>query len=138
MRIGSEWPTVRRQALLLGGAGVVLLPWIAVLMLTLRDSAGWVALDLAEAACLLGTAGLLRAGHRLHRPLAGCAALLLVSDALWDLGTANATSGLLVALAMAVLAELPLAALCAVLALRGPGRAVGRRVTGAPVLALAA
>ncbi|WP_327069331.1 hypothetical protein OG500_26350 [Kitasatospora sp. NBC_01250] len=138
MGIGSEWTAARRQARLLGAAGLVLLPWIAVLLLALRDSAGWAALDLAEAGCLLGTAVLLSAGHRLHRPLAGCAALLLVSDALWDLGTANTASGLLVALAMAVLAELPLAALCAALALRGPGRMPRRRVAGAAVLALAA
>ncbi|GAB2726332.1 hypothetical protein [Kitasatospora kifunensis] len=140
MRIETEPVAERRQVLLLGGAGLALLPWIAVLLLMLRDWAPWAALDLAEAACLLGTAQLLRVGHHLHRPLAGCAALLLVGDACVDLGTANTTSGLLVALGMAVLAELPLAALCTVLALRGPGRVTGRdsRAVPVPMLALAA
>ncbi|WP_329564039.1 hypothetical protein [Kitasatospora sp. NBC_01266] len=127
---------------LLGGAGLALLPWIVVLALTLHHAAGWVVLDVAEAAALLGAARLLRTGHRLHRPVAALAAVLLLADAGWDVGTAGARSALLVALAMAVLAELPLAALCAGLALRGsaPCRpaVAGRPTADHYALALAA
>ncbi|MDH6118676.1 hypothetical protein [Kitasatospora sp. GAS204B] len=127
---------------LLGGAGLALLPWIVVLALTLRHAAGWVALDLAEAAALLGAAWLLRTDHRLHRPIAALAAVLLLADAGWDIGTAGEPGALLSALAMAAGAELPLAALCVGLALRGlalRGRAsAGRPLLSRPALLLAA
>ncbi|MGF1426025.1 hypothetical protein [Kitasatospora sp. LaBMicrA B282] len=127
----------RRYVAVLRTAGLALLPWIAVLALTLRDPAGWVALDVAEALALLGTARLLRTGHRLHRPVAALAALLLVADAGCDLGTATVGADTLSALAMALLAELPLALLCGHLVLRATGRA-SRAVTARPRLALAA
>ncbi|WP_051970343.1 hypothetical protein [Kitasatospora azatica] len=109
-------PISSRLPLVLAGAGFALLPWVVVLALV-PGSLGWIALDLAEAACLLGSALLLRRGHAARRPLAALAALLLVGDAWCDVSTAG--SSLLVAVAMAVCAELPLAALCSAIALRG-------------------
>ncbi|GAA1215917.1 hypothetical protein GCM10009665_02150 [Kitasatospora nipponensis] len=119
----------RTVALVLGAAGLALLPWIVVLAAAGPEATGWAVLDALEAVCLLGTAGLLLTGRPLHRAFAALAALLLAGDALVDLRTAPAGSALLVALAMALLAELPLAALCGALALRR-GRGAARSVTG--------
>ncbi|MGW2636535.1 hypothetical protein [Streptomyces sp. NPDC001348] len=112
----------RRQGRILMGAGLALLPWLGYLAGTLppAEAAAWVALDALEAAALL-TAGsrLLRADAR-HRAPAAAAAVLLLADACIDLATSAAGPELAVAVAMAVAAELPLAALCAVLAVRPP------------------
>ncbi|GAA1971844.1 hypothetical protein [Kitasatospora viridis] len=132
MRDSKRW-----QVRLLGGAGMALLPWMVVLALTLRDATGWVLLDLAEAASLVGTAALLRRDGQWHRVCAALAALLLVSDAGFDLGSATTGSDLWTALAMALGAELPLAALCAVLVLHR-SRPVRALLPVRPVLALAA
>ncbi|MFI9273746.1 hypothetical protein ACIGXM_23990 [Kitasatospora sp. NPDC052896] len=113
---------VRIPSLLLGGAGIVLIPWIAVLAIVVRHSTGWVVLDVLEAVCLLTTAVLLRRGGEQHRPAALAAALLLSGDAWFDVRTAAPGSALAIAVAMAVLAELPLAALCLAMAKR-PRRA---------------
>ncbi|MGW2919670.1 hypothetical protein ACWDBF_17680 [Streptomyces angustmyceticus] len=113
---------------ILTGAGLALLPWLGYLAGTLppAEAAAWVALDALEAAALL-TAGtrLLRADPR-HRAPALAAALLLVADACLDLATAAPGAERITALAMAVGAELPLAALCAYLASR-PVRAARDR-----------
>lgn len=107
------------QSRVLTGAGLVLLPWLGYLAATLPPgaAAAWVALDAVEAVALL-TAGsrLARADGR-HRVPAAVAAVLLLLDACVDLAT-SAGSDLAVAVAMAVVAEVPLAALCAVLAVR--------------------
>ncbi|MDH6131697.1 hypothetical protein P3T37_001071 [Kitasatospora sp. MAA4] len=124
--------TTRLPALLLGAAGLALLPWIVVLAVTVRGSYGWVALDVAEAGCLLGAARLLHRGHVLHRPVAALAAALLTADACCDVRTAGPGAALLVAVLMALLAELPLAAFCATLALRP-----ARRAPAGPAVALA-
>lgn len=112
----------RLQGLVLLGAGLALLPWLGCLAGTLPagEAAAWVALDALEAAALL-TAGsrLLRADDR-HRAAAAAAALLLVADACIDVATSDAGPELVRALAMAVAAELPLAALCATLAALPP------------------
>lgn len=114
----------RVSVVLLSAAGIALLPWIMVLAATVRDAAGWVALDVLEACCLLATAHRLRRAGGRHRPSAALAALLLTADAWCDLRTAAPGADLAVAVAMALLAELPLAALCATLALRpAPGAA---------------
>ncbi|MCC9309979.1 hypothetical protein LN042_23375 [Kitasatospora sp. RB6PN24] len=120
----------------LGGAALALLPWIAVLALTLRDAAGWVLLDLGEAVCLAGAALLLHRGSGLHRLFAAGAALLLVGDACWDIGSSATGGDLLAALGMGVGAELPLAAICAALVLRR--RRPAALAAARPVLALAA
>ncbi|MFE6667480.1 hypothetical protein ACFVFH_28460 [Streptomyces sp. NPDC057697] len=117
----------RRNGLVLTGAGLALLPWLGYLAGSLppAESAAWVALDALEALALL-TAGhrLLRADDR-HRAPAAAAAVLLLADTCVDLATAAPGAELAVAVAMAVAAELPLAALCAAIALRGHPCAAG-------------
>ncbi|MFF7965416.1 hypothetical protein ACFZC3_08630 [Streptomyces sp. NPDC007903] len=112
------------------GAGLILLPWFGYLAGTLppAEAAAWIALDALEAAALL-TAGsrLLRQDPR-HRAPAAAAAVLLVADACVDVATSPPGQALAFAVAMAVVAELPLAALCAVLAARPTRRSVRRGV----------
>jgi len=112
-------------------------PWLAYLAISLPASptawhwkAAWVGLDAMEAAGLVSTGVLLlRRDARASLTAAGTAALLL-ADAWFDVTTAPPGSGALTSLLMAVLAELPAAALCAGLAIRGlrrpPGGPVGR------------
>ncbi|MFF9839030.1 hypothetical protein [Streptomyces sp. NPDC013740] len=114
----------RRRGRVLVGAGLILLPWLGYLAGTLptAEAAAWVTLDALEAAALL-TAGtrLLHTDPR-HRAPAAAAATLLVADACMDLATAAPGAELATAVAMAVLAELPLAALCLTLAVTGGPR----------------
>ncbi|MFG2222144.1 hypothetical protein [Streptomyces sp. NPDC048644] len=111
---GSRW-----QGRVLTGAGLALLPWTVCLATTLppRQAAAWIALDLLEAAALLTAGARLRRGAPGHRTAAAGAAVLLTADAVVDVATA-AGPDLACAVAMALAAELPLAALCARLALR--------------------
>jgi hypothetical protein len=113
--VGGPW-----QGRILAGAGLALLPWLGYLAGTLppKEAAAWVALDALEAASLL-TAGtrLVRADPR-HRAPAAAAALLLVTDACIDVATAAPGAEVAGALAMALGAELPLAAMCTYLAAR--------------------
>ncbi|WP_411127143.1 hypothetical protein [Streptomyces sp. x-19] len=119
----------RCQGRVLAACGLALLPWLGYLAGTLppAEAAAWVALDALEAAALL-TAGtrLLRADPR-HRAPAAAAAVLLLADVCLDLATAAPGPELAAAVAMAVAAELPLAALCARLAVRPPRGPVGGR-----------
>ncbi|MFI0709807.1 hypothetical protein ACH4SK_03960 [Streptomyces inhibens] len=119
---GAVQLTVARrwQGRILTGAGLALLPWLGYLAATLppAEAAAWVALDTLEAAALLAAGTrLLRADPR-HRAPAAAAAVLLLADACIDLATAAPGAELATAIAMAVGAELPLAALCAALATR--------------------
>ncbi|MCX5201327.1 hypothetical protein OG897_07645 [Streptomyces sp. NBC_00237] len=109
------------QGRLLTLAGLALLPWMGYLAATLPpvEAAAWIALDTLEAACLLAAGTRLREGRAARLPAAG-AALLLAADACTDLLTSAPGPELAAALAMAGCAELPLAALCAVLARRSP------------------
>ncbi|WP_242585132.1 hypothetical protein [Streptomyces sp. MST-110588] len=123
----------RWQGRLLTGAGLALLPWMGYLAATLppAQAAAWVALDTMEAACLLSAGGRLLRGEPGHGTGAGLAAVLLTVDACVDVATAGPGAELLTALAMAVAAELPLAALCAALAVRAAGKShTGRSHTG--------
>ncbi|MFI0150985.1 hypothetical protein [Streptomyces lydicus] len=122
----------RRQGRVLTGAGLALLPWLGYLAGTLppAEAAAWVVLDALEAAALLAAGSrLLRADPR-HRAPAAAAAVLLLADACIDLATAAPGAEFATAVAMAVAAELPLAALCAALAAR-PARATQGTDTGA-------
>lgn len=100
----------RCQGRVLAACGLALLPWLGYLAGTLppAEAAAWVALDTLEAAALL------TAGH-------------LLADACLDLAAAAPGPELAAAVAMAVAAELPLAALCARLAVRPPRGPVGGR-----------
>ncbi|MFG2895367.1 hypothetical protein [Streptomyces sp. NPDC048248] len=112
----------RWQGRILAGAGLALLPWLGYLAGTIppKEAAAWVALDALEAACLLAAGIRLVHADPRHRASAAAAALLLVADACIDVATAAPGAELVGALAMALGAELPLAALCTVLAVRSP------------------
>ncbi|MEU6174613.1 hypothetical protein ABZ832_22205 [Streptantibioticus parmotrematis] len=107
--------------------GLALLPWLVVLADGLPGTAtaahwctAWVGLDALEAVGLIATGVLSVRGHRLHALTAAATATLLVVDAWFDTTTAAPGADLVSAVAMALLAELPLAAACVVLAVRGP------------------
>ena len=110
----------RRWLLLtLAVVAVSLLPWIAYLSLTLPSrhvvhhwQVAWVGLDIAEAAALIATFVALLRRSPAVTVLASIAGTLLVCDAWFDVITAQEGSDLAWALAFALLAELPLAALC--------------------------
>ncbi|WP_267000844.1 LPXTG cell wall anchor domain-containing protein [Streptomyces sp. NBC_00354] len=116
-----------RLATLLSGAGVALLPWMVVLAKTLPQTAevsnwstAWIGLDAMMAAGLSGTGLLLRRHDPRAAPLAAATAALLVMDAWFDVTTSAPGGARATALALAVCAELPLAAACAALAARRP------------------
>ena len=106
-------------------AGMVLLPWLAVLAATLPPTAtaahwsvAWVGLDSLEAIGLVGTGLLVLRGDHRYRAAAAATATLLIVDAWFDTVTAAAGSDFAGALVMAACGEVPLAALCAATALR--------------------
>jgi hypothetical protein len=107
--------------LLASGAGMV--PWLAYLAIALPArasvthwSAAWVGLDVMEATGLAATGWLVRRGDPRRSLAAAATAMLLVVDAWFDISTAG--SGLTGAVVMAACAELPMAALCSVVAYR--------------------
>jgi hypothetical protein len=111
------------------GCGLALLPWLVVLAKGLPGTAvaahwntAWVGLDALEALGLITTGLLAARDHRLHALTASATATLLVVDAWFDTMTAAPGGDQLSALAMAFGAELPLATVCAVLAVRGLAR----------------
>jgi hypothetical protein len=108
-------------ALLVSGAGMV--PWLTYLGVTLpartsvpHRSSAWVGLDVMEAIGLAATGWLVRRGDPRRCLAAAATAILLVVDAWFDIATAG--SGLIEAVAMAACAELPMAALCSMVAYR--------------------
>jgi hypothetical protein len=115
-------------------AGLAMIPWLFVLASQLPAAtlashwpAAWVGLDSLEALGLLSTGLLLARRDGRYRLTAAATAALLVTDAWFDVLTSAPGRDQLIALAMAACPELPVAALCAVLALRGgagrPGNA---------------
>ncbi|MFE6843517.1 LPXTG cell wall anchor domain-containing protein [Streptomyces sp. NPDC057686] len=116
-----------RLATLLSGAGVALLPWMVVLSRTLPQTAevsnwstAWIGLDAMLAAGLSGTGLLLGRHDPRAAPLAAATAALLVADAWFDVTTSAPGSARATAVALALCAELPLAAACAAVAARRP------------------
>jgi hypothetical protein len=110
----------RLLARLFAVCGILLVPWIAVLIWQLHGQAGkrsfdssWVGLDVIEAVCLLTVAFLLSRGHRATSPVAAATAAILCMDAWFDTWSAEAQLSYAESLAMAVFVELPLAALLA-------------------------
>lgn len=82
----------------------------------------WVGLDALEALGLIATGFLAARGDRRHALAAAATATLLVVDAWFDTTTAAPGGDFATAVAMALGAELPLAALCGRLALRALSR----------------
>jgi hypothetical protein len=116
---------LRRLWPLLVGCGLVMLPWLALLAAWVPASTrvshwstAWVGLDGLEAIGLMTTGWLLRRGDPRHCLAATATAAFLVTDAWFDVTTASSGSGLRIAIAMAVLGELPAAGLCVALAIR--------------------
>ncbi|MFJ4677373.1 MULTISPECIES: hypothetical protein [unclassified Kitasatospora] len=103
-------------------AAVLLLPWIVELALNVRGRFGarnlsnaWVWFDLLEAAALLLLAALVRRRHRATSPIASATAVLLGTDAFFDLWSAHRGEAFRTAEVLAYAAELPSAALLAAL-----------------------
>lgn len=115
----------RHLGRLLTGAGLAMIPWLFVLAATLpaRTTAAhwstvWVGLDSLEAFGLIGTGLLLRRRDPRASLTSAATAVLLAVDAWFDVLTAAPGADRLTAITMAAGAELPLSAMCAVLALR--------------------
>jgi len=77
----------------------------------------WVGLDAMEAVGLIGTGVLTLRRHPLRSAAAAATAMLLAVDAWFDITTSTG-SDLTIAVLMALLAELPLTAVCATLAVK--------------------
>jgi hypothetical protein len=112
----SEPALVRRARLVALAVGGFLLPWSALLAVTLPATAqaqhwalAWTGLDVAEAAAALVTAVLLTRGDRRASLAAAAAGTLLLVDAWFDVCTSAPGAGQAMALAEAGCAELPLA-----------------------------
>ncbi|MFF4326295.1 hypothetical protein ACGFY6_12085 [Streptomyces sp. NPDC048387] len=115
----------RLAAVVFAGCGMALLPWMAVLALTMPQtaevshwSAAWTGFDAMLAVGLTGTGLLLRRGDPRVAPVAAATAALLATDAWFDVTTSLGTGGQGQALLLAAVAELPLAVACAVVAAR--------------------
>jgi len=119
-RVIERLRRARRWLLLvLGAVAVGLLPWVGYLSATLPSEhvahhwqIAWAGLDLAEAAAIVATFVALLRNSAAVTVLASIAGTLLVCDAWFDVITAQPGSDLAWALAFALFAELPLAALC--------------------------
>ncbi len=127
----------RRSRLLAGlfaVCGILLVPWIGLMIWQLHGQAGkrsfsssWVGLDIIEAVGLLTVAFLLSRRHRATSPVAAATAAVLCMDAWFDTMSAAQQLPYAESLAMACFAELPLAALLAWTAWRALDWAAPRR-----------
>ena len=117
-------PAVRWAGVLFAVCAVVLVPWTVVLAATLPERAvavnydtAWVGFDVGLLAAVAGTALAAMRRSRFLGLVASATAALLVVDAWFDVVTSTAGAERLTAGVMAVLVELPLAAVCCWLAL---------------------
>ena len=120
---GSGWRPARWVVPLFALAAIVLVPWIVFLVRSLPSThaaahwdIAWAGFDIGLALLLLGVA---ISGWRRSPWLEGtatAAATLLVVDAWFDVMTSSTHLELAIAIGEAVLIELPLAALCYLLA----------------------
>ncbi|MGH3207831.1 MAG: hypothetical protein ACRDNO_08710 [Trebonia sp.] len=132
----QRWRLVAR---LFAVCGVLLVPWIWVLIEQLHGQAGkrsfdssWVGLDVLEAVCLLTVAFLLSRRHRATSPFAAATAAILCMDAYFDTMSAAPQLAYAESLSMACFVELPLAALLAWTAWRALDWAPPRAAAAAP------
>ena len=113
----------RWVAPLFGLAALVLLPWVVVLVATLPSAhraahwdVAWAGFDIALALLLLAVAGAAWRRSPWFEGAATATATLLFVDAWFDVLTSSTRDQFAVAIAEAVLVELPLAGLCLLLA----------------------
>src|SRR5580658_4236296 len=106
-------------------AGVAMIPWLLYLAFTLPASAtdghwalAWVGLDSCEALALFATGRLLLRADNRCVLTATATAVLLITDAWFDVTSATPGAELATSIAMALCLEIPIATLCAVIALR--------------------
>lgn len=123
---------VRTSTLRLAGLGflimaVVLLLWIGVLAVTLPDTVhvrnwteAWVGFDLLESVGLAVTGWLVLRRDLRVTIAASATAAFLVADAWFDLVTSQPDWDVVQAAVLAFLVELPLAAICGVIAFTAP------------------
>jgi hypothetical protein len=111
------------RGILLAGLGMI--PWVVVLARMLPSTiraehwpAAWAGLDGMEAVGLITTGVALIRRYRWLCLPAAVTSTLLVVDAWFDIITSAPGSAVVVAIAMAIFPELPMAGLCAVLAVR--------------------
>jgi hypothetical protein len=116
-------------------AGLGMIPWIAVLAITLPASTraahwplAWAGLDAMEGTGLLGTGMLLIRRDARCCLAAAVTATLIAADAWFDVTTAAPGAGELTAVVMAAFVEVPAVLLCAALAIR----TCSRPAPGAP------
>ncbi|OXM64245.1 hypothetical protein CF165_27005 [Amycolatopsis vastitatis] len=122
-RPGTRSP--RRLGRAFAVAGLIMIPWVLYLSMSLPKEAmdshwalGWVGLDSCEALALFATGRFLRRADNRCTLTATAAAALLLTDAWFDVTAATPGGELAIAIAMAVCVEIPVAIVCAVLALR--------------------
>lgn len=118
-----EARVVRWVAPVFAVCSIALVPWVVVLAVTLPHRAvshhyalAWAGYDVGLAAALAATAVTAVRRSRLLPVAASAAGALLLADAWFDVVTSAPGRAVLESLAMAVLVELPLAALCGWLA----------------------
>ena len=113
-------PLPRRLTVLLALVAVALVPWTLYLTFTLPSrhvtihyDLAWVGFDVALAASFAATAWAAFRGSRWLVALAAVTATMLCCDAWFDIVTSHGGGEMWEAVAEAVFAELPLAAVCA-------------------------
>jgi hypothetical protein len=118
-----NWP-----AAILAAAAVGLIPWAIALgqMLPSRHvadhwDAAWTGFDIILALSLLATAYAHLRRRDLSRGLAAISGTMLLCDAWFDVLTSSTGTDLEIAILLALLAELPLAAVCFLLAIGTTG-----------------
>ncbi|MFL5960062.1 MAG: hypothetical protein ACJ75G_07360 [Gaiellaceae bacterium] len=119
-RDGIRIPLPRWMTIVLGLVAVGLVPWILYLTFTLPSrhvtfhyDLAWIGFDVALLTSFAATAWATFRGSRWLVPLAAITGTMLVCDAWFDVVTSQGGTEMWEAVAEALLAELPLAAVCA-------------------------